>query len=105
MDLILKDLKIMLRIDGNEEDDLLVVLISQAMEWIEVECNREIVDFEAIPRGLKSILIDMIIFRYTVVGKEGISSENIVELSYSYCSDYPLYILRRLKRFRLLRVR
>lgn len=102
---ILKDLKILLRIDGNEEDELLKVLINQGLEWIEIECNLLELDVEKLVRGIRSVLIDMVIFRYTVVGKEGITSENIVELSYSYGQDYPNYILRRLKRFRVLRVK
>lgn len=102
---ILKELKVLLRITSDEEDILLKKLIEQAVEWVEIECNLDELDLDGdLPRGLRSVLIDMIIFRYTVLGKEGISSENIVELSYSYCNDYPNYILRRVKRFRKIRI-
>lgn len=102
----LKELKILLRVIGSDEDTLLKKLISNALEWIEVECNIDELDLDGeIPRGLRSIIMDMIIFRYTVLSKEGISAENIVGLSYSYHSDYPQYMLRRLKRFRRLVVK
>lgn len=104
MSSLLKEIKLLLRITENEEDTLLKRLIENALEWVEVECNLTEIDIDDLPRGLKAVIVDMVIFRYTVLGKEGISSENIVELSYTYGEDYPEYILRRLKRFRKLRV-
>lgn len=102
---LLKELKLLLRITETDEDTLLKKLLENAVEWIEIECNLPEIDLDDdLPRGLKSLIIDMVIFRYTVLGKEGITSENIVELSYSYGVDYPDYILRRLKRFRKLRI-
>lgn len=100
----LEDIKLLLRVTDNEEDILISKLIANALEWVEIECNLSELNVEELPRGLKSLIVDMVIFRYTVLGKEGITSENIVELSYSYGEDYPEYIKRRLKRFRKLRV-
>lgn len=101
---IIKELKNLLRITDNEEDSLLKALVNNAVSWIEVECNLEDLDIEDMDRGMRSLLLDMVIFRYTVVGKEGINNERIVELSYSYNNDYPDYIKRRLLRFRRIRV-
>ena len=105
MSAIVKDLKILLRLVGSEDDTLLKALVAQVIEWIEVECNMVNLDIEDLPRGLRALVIDMAMVRYGVLGKEGIQSENIVELSYTYNQDYPAYILRRLKRFRRIGVR
>lgn len=102
---LLKELKLLLRITENDEDTLIKKLLENAVEWVEVECGMSEIDLDDdLPRGLKSIIIDMVIFRYNLLGKEGITSENIVGLSYSYGVDYPDFILRRLKRFRKLRI-
>lgn len=104
MQALLEELKLLLRVTGEEEDELLKSLTIHAMRLVEDECNITLDDIELVSPQLKSIIVDMVLFRYTVLGKEGVTSENIVELSYSYAQDYPQYIMRRLKRHRVMRI-
>jgi hypothetical protein len=106
MEELIKVLQVMLRTQEEDDKKVFEILINQALGWIALECNRDL-DLEELgywEKGVKELLIDMVIFRYTVLGKEGVSSENIVELSYTYGQDYPPYIVRRMKKFRLPKV-
>lgn len=104
---ILKVLKKL--IPGFDENDTatinaLKVLIEYALLDFEIETGQEELDIDDLPRGVESILVDMVLYRFNTLGKEGISSESIAEISNSYDVEYPPRILRRIKRFRVLKV-
>lgn len=102
MSTLLKLLKSLLRISDNEDDKLIKALIEQCVGWVELECGLtvDVEEYDDWSKGLQSVFVDLVIFRYGVLGKEAIESEDIVELSYSYNVDYPEYLKRRVRKCR-----
>ena len=88
---MLEKLKMLLRIDNNEKDDLLTLLLDQATETAMAYTHSS--DFV----GLSPIILKMAVFDYNRLGTEGLQSEGYSGVSFSYLDDYPETILRLLR--------
>lgn len=88
---MLQKVKLLLNISNNEKDDLLTLLIEQAideaMTYTHSDCIEE----------LSATIIKMVVYNYNRIGSEGVDSEGYSGVSYSYSADYPETILRALK--------
>lgn len=87
---MLEQIKLLLGISDDSKDDLLTALIAYAQEEIRNYCHRD--DIEA----LESTLIQMVIYRYNLIGSEGLKSENYSGVQYVYETNYPAPILAQL---------
>ena len=81
MDIYIIKLKLGL-IDDNGQDDLLAILLTDAINYMKVYIETDI-----IPNELGFIAEEVAIKRYRKIGSEGISTEKIDVLSTSYKSD------------------
>jgi hypothetical protein len=89
------NVKILLGISDNSQDDLLNLYISRAEQFVKTYCN-----IEEIPTELKSVIEDIAVFRYRMNGVENIKSESKGELSETYRDSLPQDILSQLNRYR-----
>lgn len=95
---MLDKIKILLGITDASKDELLTLLIQQAQE----EAINYIHDDNL--SGLDNTLIQMVIYKFNLLGTEGLESEAYSGVSYRYASDYPETILKQLKSHRRVRV-
>ena len=75
-------IKLKLGITDNEKDDLLMVLLGDAQDYMSIY-----IESKEIPTELEFIAEEVAIKRYRRIGSEGISTEKIDVLSTSYKSD------------------
>ena len=78
-----------------EKDSLIELLILQ--------CTDEALDYthrEEYCSGMQSIIEQMVVYRYNLIGTEGLKSESYSGISYSYNQEYPDNIIRMLKKYR-----
>lgn len=88
---MLEKLKLLLSIEGDEKDDLLTLIIDQAIEYAtNYTHNNDI-------HTLVPVILKMAVFDYNRLGTEGLESEGYSGVSFSYSDDYPEYILRSLR--------
>ena len=88
---MLEKVKLLLGITDNAKDDLLTLLIEQAVEEAIVYTHNECVD------ELNTSIIQMVVYKYNRIGTEGVDSEGYSGVSFQYTSDYPDNIMRGLK--------
>ena len=88
---MLEKVKLLLGIADNTKDDLLTLLIEQAVEEAIVYTHNECVD------ELNSSIIQMVVYKYNRIGTEGVDSEGYSGVSFQYTSDYPENIMRGLR--------
>lgn len=91
----LENVKILLGITDNSQDDLLNLYISRAEQFVKTYCN-----IEEIPAELDSVIEDIAVFRYRMNGVENIKSETKGSLSETYRDSLPDDILSQLSRYR-----
>ena len=88
---MLEKVKLLLGIADNTKDDLLTLLIEQAIEEAIVYTHNECVD------ELNTSIIQMVVYKYNRIGTEGLDSEGYSGVSFQYTSDYPENIMRGLR--------
>ena len=88
---MLEKVKLLLGIADNTKDDLLTLLIEQAVEEAIVYTHNESVD------ELNTSIIQMVVYKYNRIGTEGLDSEGYSGVSFQYTSDYPENIMRGLR--------
>ena len=88
---MLEKVKLLLGIADNTKDDLLTLLIEQAVEEAIVYTHNECVD------ELNTSIIQMVVYKYNRIGTEGVDSEGYSGVSVQYTSDYPENIMRGLR--------
>lgn len=88
---MLEKVKLLLGIADNTKDDLLTLLIEQAVEEAIVYTHNECVD------ELNTSIIQMVVYKYNRIGTEGVDSEGYSGVSFQYTSDYPDNIMRGLR--------
>ena len=88
---MLEKVKLLLGIADNTKDDLLTLLIEQAVEEAIVYTHNECVD------ELNTSIIQMVVYKYKRIGTEGVDSEGYSGVSFQYTSDYPENIMRGLR--------
>lgn len=98
---ITSNIKTILELDETE-DTLLTVLISKAVNDVIAECNDTFDN--GFPTPLESVIEDLVIYRYNRRGSEGFSNERQGEWTITHSNDIPFEILRRLFKYRKMRV-
>lgn len=93
---MLKKIKALLSLTDDTKDDLLTILIEQAIEEALAYTHQDSVD------GLDTTIIQMVVYKYNRIGTEGVDSEGYSGVSYAYSADYPESIIRMLKSKRKL---
>lgn len=88
---MLEKVKLLLGIADNTKDDLLTLLIEQAVEEAIIYTHNECVD------ELNTSIIQMVVYKYNRIGTEGVDSEGYSGVSFQYTSDYPENIMRGLR--------
>ena len=88
---MLEKVKLLLGIADNTKDDLLTLLIEQAVEEAIVYTHNECVD------ELNTSIIQMVVYKYNRIGTEGVDGEGYSGVSFQYTSDYPENIMRGLR--------
>lgn len=93
---MLDKLKLILSIKDDTKDDLLTLLIEQAVEEALNYTHQDSID------NLSSTIISMVVYKYNRLGTEGLDSEGYSGVSFGYSTDYPESIMRALKSQRKL---
>ena len=88
---MLEKVKLLLGIADNTKDNLLTLLIEQAVEEAIVYTHNECVD------ELNTSIIQMVVYKYNRIGTEGVDIEGYSGVSFRYTSDYPENIMRGLR--------
>lgn len=95
---MLEKLKILLGInDDISHDDLLNLLISQCSENAITYTNNS--DIET----MEPIILEMCVYRYNLIGSEGLTRENYSGTGYIYQYNYPDYVMAQLRSYRKIR--
>ena len=95
---MLEKIKILLGINDSSKDELLTVLLDQAIEEAENYTHNNCLT------GLESTICRMVVYNYNRISTEGVNSESYSGVSYSYSADYPENIRRVLKAHRKIRL-
>lgn len=95
---MLNNIKLLIGLTDDSKDKLLTLLISQAQD----EARNYIHDSNL--SGLDSIIQQMVIYKFNLLGSEGISGEDYSGVSFEYLTDYPTNILNGLKKHRRIGV-
>ena len=88
---MLEKVKLLLGIADNTKDDLLTLLIEQAVEEAIVYTHNECVD------ELNTSIIQMVVYKYNRIGTEGVDSEGYSGVRFQYSSDDPENIMGGLR--------
>ncbi len=92
---MLNKLKLLLGITGTEKDELLQILIDQAIDYVASYTHNP-----GCIGSLSSTVLDMVRYDYSKLGTTGLVSESYSGNSFVYEQDYPETILRMLKKYR-----
>lgn len=93
---MLDKIKVLLGLTDGTKDDLLTILLEQAIEEATTYTHNDCVPV------LESAIIKMVVYNYNRIGTEGIDSEGYSGVSFGYSADYPDSIMRVLKAHRKL---
>lgn len=88
---MLDKIKLLLGITNDSKDDLLTILIEQAIDEALAYTHRDSAD------ELDTSIIQMVVYKYNRIGTEGVDNENYSGVSFSYSADYPDSIMRGLR--------
>ena len=88
---MLDKIKLLLGISNSDKDDLLTILIEQAIDEALAYTHRDSAD------ELDTSIIQMVVYKYNRIGTEGVDNENYSGVSFSYSADYPDSIMRGLR--------
>ena len=94
---MLAKLKLLLGIYDTSKDPLLTELLSQ--------CSANALAFTHLANTstLEEVIVEMAVYRYNLIGSEGLSKEEYSGVTYNYEYDYPDYILAHLRSHRKAR--
>ena len=93
---MLEDIKLLLNLTDDSKDDLLNLLIEQAVEYAQNYTRRDdIVDIS------EATIKQMVVYLFNRQGTEGLKSESYSGVSYNYENAYPESILASLRARRL----
>lgn len=95
---MLNSVKLLLGINDNSKDDLLTLLIENAIEECLNFTHRDCIS------GLETVIPQMVVYNYNRLGTEGLGSESYSGASFQYSTDYPDSIMRSLKAKRIVRL-
>lgn len=99
-DPILTKIKLFLNIKDSNKDPLLSLIIENETTNILNITRRKEIKNNMIP-----ILLELVIWRYNLIGIEGLQSESYSGVSNSFMVDIPPHITLKLKPFRLVKMR
>ena len=94
---MLENVKVLLGINDSSKDELLTLLIEQAIEEVINYTHNDCM------AGLESTICRMVVYNYNRISTEGVNSENYSGVSFTYSADYPENIMRVLKAHRKVR--
>ena len=95
---MLENIKTLLGIADDSKDELLMVLIESCInEAKNYTHNDSIIGYE-------NVIDDMVIFRFSLLGTEGLDAETYSNVKFEYSADYPESILRQLRSHRKIMV-
>jgi hypothetical protein len=92
---MLNKVKLILGITGTEKDDLLQTLIDQAIDYIASYTHNP-----GCIGLLSGTVVDMVVYKYSRLGTEGMQSESYSGNSFTYTNDYPDSVITVLKKYR-----
>ena len=93
---MLDKVKLLLGISADDKDDLLTILIEQAIDEALAYTHNNCVD------ELNTAIIQMVVYKYNRIGTEGVDTEGYSGVSFAYSTDYPESIMRTLRSKRKL---
>lgn len=89
----LQKVKLLLDITSNDKDNLLNLLISEAEDFQESYTSQTL-------ESIKPITEQIVVYRFNLLGSEGLNSESYSGLSFSYDSALPEHIYKHLNKYR-----
>ncbi len=91
---MLENIKLLLGIKDASKDDILMLLLQSCInEAKNYTHNDSIVDYE-------NVIDDMVVYRFNLLGTEGLDAETYSGVRFEYSADYPESILRQLRSHR-----
>lgn len=94
--MLLDKVKMLLGITNDDKNDLLTILIEQAIDEAMAYTHNDCVD------ELDTSIIQMVVYKYNRLNTEGVDSESYSGVSFNYSADYPESIMRGLRAKRKL---
>ena len=96
---MLEKLKLLLGINEDDisRDELLELLISQCTDDAQNFTHNS--DTEA----LENVILEMCVYRFNLIGSEGLTRENYSGTGYIYSHNYPDYVIATLRNLRKIR--
>ena len=94
---MLEKLKILLGINDISRDDLLNLLLNQCTDNAVAFTNNNDT------KTMENVILEMAVYRYNMIGSEGLTRENYSGTGYIYQNGYPDYVLEQLRQYRKLR--
>lgn len=88
---MLEKIKLLLGFKDESKDDLLTILIEQAIDEALDYTHRDSAD------ELDTSIIQMVVYKYNRIGTEGVDSESYNGVNFNYSPDYPESIMRGLR--------
>lgn len=88
---MLEKIKLLLGLYDETKDDLLTILIEQAIDEALAYTHNDCVD------ELDTSIIAMVVYKYNRIGTEGVESESYSGVKFDYSADYPESIMRGLR--------
>lgn len=95
---MLNKIKLLLNISDNSKDELLALLIDNAIEYAEGYMHRT--DVEDV---VSKAIVEMVVYDYNRISTEGLLSESLGGVSFNYSPSYPENIMTLLKAYRKIR--
>ena len=92
---MLNNIKVMLGISDDSKDELINILIDNAISYVLASTHRN-----CLPPELEAVIIQCVIWDYNKLGSEGLNSEAYSGLSYNYQAEYPDNIMRQIRAYR-----
>ncbi|HDI3121682.1 TPA: phage head-tail connector protein [Clostridium botulinum] len=97
---MLKNLKLLLDINNDEQDAKLNYIIKM--------CTRKILDYcdrEVLINGMEDLVIEFSILRYNRLGTEGLKSEQYNEVSNNFTASIPKDLKKQLNKYKIRRLK
>lgn len=94
---MLYKLKTLLGIYDISKDEILNLLIDQCSDNAMTYTHNDDVE------SMESVILEMCVYRYNLIGSEGLVRETYSGTGYIYNNDYPDYIYSQLRSFRKIR--
>lgn len=91
---MLESIKLLLGLSDDSKDDLITLLIQQAIEEAQNYTHNDDI------HELEATIQKMVVFNFNRIKTEGIDSESYSGVSFNYSADYPESIMRSLRSHR-----